>query len=183
MNPRDIFDYKCHTCKQIKEPNEYGFNSQTRKPRVTCNVCHQKRTEREDSLKLRKRALRLHIQEQEALIYTSPDTTEEEEVRGIVHFPLGTSEEEPVCENACSNRLECVRVCARYTCPHRQCILTHHAIGRCIACGCSALRYDHEIFISRPGASSSGAAIPEVTPEPEGEPEPEDLSMFLTLDF
>jgi hypothetical protein len=186
MNSRDIFDYKCHTCKQTKEPNEYGYNSQTRTLRVTCNICHQKRTDREDALKLRKQALRLQIQEQQTLSYTASDTTEEEEVRGIIHLPLVTSEEEPVCENACSNRLECVRVCARYSCHHQQCILTHHVLGRCIACGCSTLRYDNEIWISSTGVSSSGAAIPEVTPEPDCEPEPDepvDLSMFLTMDF
>ncbi len=49
----------------------------------------------------------------------NPETTEEEP-RIIAYLPLGTSEEEPQCENACSDRLHCKRVHARYTCMHLQ---------------------------------------------------------------
>jgi DNA-directed RNA polymerase subunit RPC12/RpoP len=78
MDPRNIFDYKCHTCKQTKEPNEYGFNSQTKTLRVTCNVCHQKRTDREDILKKKQQALRREFEAQEALRYRAPVTSDEE---------------------------------------------------------------------------------------------------------
>ncbi len=44
----------------------------------------------------------------------SDTTTEEEETRIVAYIPLGTSEEEPVCENACANRLECNAVRSRF---------------------------------------------------------------------
>ena len=54
MDPRTINEYKCHTCKETKEPWEYGYNHQTKTKRVTCNVCHQKRTEGKAKLKERR---------------------------------------------------------------------------------------------------------------------------------
>jgi hypothetical protein len=123
----------------MKEPNEYGFNSQTKKPRVTCNVCHQKRTDREEALKLRKLALRRENQAQLALQYEAQSITPEEsdeELYGrvIINLPL-TSE---------MNTEEQAGL-ARYT-----------------------------------NGQPEDEPAPENTPEP---PEPEDLSMFLTMDF
>ncbi len=178
MESRNIFNYKCHTCKETKEPNEFGYNNQTKTKRVTCNVCHLRRSERAKALK-ESRALA-----QAATQHIMGDTaTEEEETRIVAYIPLATSEEEPVCENACFNRQVCNAVRARFTCGHLQCIQTHLAIGYCIACGCSTLRYDHVIILGNGSSSSSGPAIPEADRQPEEEPEPETedpLSYFVT---
>jgi hypothetical protein len=102
-----------------------------------------------------------------------------------------TSEEEERCENACFNRLECYGVGRRFTCSHLQCVKTHLAIGRCIACGCSELRNIGYPIIVNPASSASGPAIPEDEEEPDGEPEPDyepentpepidPLSIFIT---
>ncbi len=129
----------------------------------------------------RQAALRAELGTQ-AVVAITPEITEEEP-RITAYLQLGTSEEEPVCENACSDRLRCTRVHARYTCSHLQCIRTHLMLGRCIACSCSTLRYDREIILST-GASSSGPAIPENDRQPEEEPEPDEsmdtLSLFVT---
>ncbi len=185
MDTRNLFNYKCHTCKQTKEPDEFGYNTQTKTKRVTCNVCHGKRSERAATL----RASRLETQSNvyfptPEVVHILSDTTEEEAPpRVVFHIPLGTSEEEPVCQNACSNRLLCHNVRARFTCLHLQCARTHLMLGYCIACSCRTLRYDREIELSN-GASSSGPAIPENEREPDEEPEPEEpydsLSLFVT---
>ena len=185
MDTRNLFNYKCHTCKHTKEPDEFGYNTQTKTKRVTCNVCHGKRSERAATL----RTSRLETQSNvyfptPEVVHILSDTTEEEAPpRVVFHIPLGTSEEEPVCENACSNRLECCAVRARFTCLHLQCVRTHLMLGRCIACSCSTLRYDREVELSN-GASSSGPAIREDEAEPEEEVEPGDcldtLSLFVT---
>ncbi len=151
MDPRTIFNYKCHTCKQTKEPGEFGHNSQTRTLRVTCNTCHQKRTERAANLR-----------------------TSRLETPAVVVLDLETSEGEERCENACASSLECYGVRCRFTCSHRQCVMTHLVLGRCIACGCSELRFGGEVMIpTNPTSSSSGPAVPENEAEPEAEPEPE----------
>ena len=112
------------------------------------------------------------------------NTTEEAETRIVAYVPLGTSEEELVCDNACANRLQCTAVRARFTCLHLQCIRTHVMLHRCIACDCSTLRYDREIILDSAGSSSSGPAIPENEREPEEEMEPgeclDTLSLFVT---
>ncbi len=130
--------------------------------------------EQETRARDRQAALRAELGTQ-AVVDNTPETTEEEP-RIIAYLPLGTSEEEPVCENACSDRLRCTRVHARYTCAHLQCILTHCLLGRCIACGCSTLRYDHEIPLPLPGLSSSGPAIPKMKRSPK-----ESLNLKMTL--
>jgi hypothetical protein len=190
MDPRTIFDYKCHKCKRTKEPGEYGFNNQTKTKRVTCNTCHQKRTERED-YRLRDTRLRAEA----ALMPPPAPETTEEEPRVIVYLPPGTSEEEPVCENGCTDRLTCQRVHPRYTCMHYQCIMTHCLLNRCVACGCSSLRFNREIMLSYSASSSSGGAIAEDTDgpvpycdepegEPECEPEPVDpFTLFITSEY
>ncbi len=141
MDPRNIFAYNCHTCKQTKEPADFGYNNQTKTKRVTCNVCHCKRTQRAAIL----RASRLETPSN--VYFPTPevdmilsDTTEEDVPRVVFHIPLGTSEEEPVCENACSNRLQCTAVRARFTCLHLQCVRTHVMLHRWMACSCSTLR-------------------------------------------
>ncbi len=167
MDPRTIFNYKCHTCKQTKEPGEFGHNSQTGKLRVTCNTCHQKRSEREAKLR------------------TSRLGTPAVAAFEIVRLDNETSEtDEERCENACFNRLECYGVGRRFTCSHLQCVNTHLAIGRCIACGCSELRNIGYPIIANPASSSSGPAIPEDEEEPEGEPEAANpFSIFITCEF
>jgi hypothetical protein len=181
MEPRTIFNYKCHTCKQTKEPGEFGHNSQTGKLRVTCNTCHQKRTEREAKL----RTSRLGTPAVAAFVHPDPETTEEEHgIPEIVRLDWETSEEEERCENACSNRFECYGVGRRFTCSHLQCVNTHLALGRCIACGCSELRNIGYPIIVNPASSASGPAIPEDEEEPEGEPEAANpFSIFLTCEF
>ena len=150
MDPRNIFDYKCHNCKQMREPGEYGYNSQTKALRVTCNTCHRKWTERAANLRVSRLG-----------------------TPSVAVLDLETSEE-PACENACSNRLECYGVRRRFTCSHLQCVKTHLWLGRCIACGCSELRFGGEVMIpTNPTSSSSGPAVPENEAEPEAEPEPE----------
>ena len=54
MENRNLLTYKCHTCKETKEPDDFGYNNQTKTKRVTCNVCHQKRTEGKAKLKERR---------------------------------------------------------------------------------------------------------------------------------
>ncbi len=185
MDPRTIFAYKCHNCKQMKEPDDFGYNNQTKTKRVTCNVCHRKRSERKDALK------ETRAQDHTDTYYEVPavvdhimsDTSEEGEPRIVAYIPLGTSEEEPVCENACSNRLDCKAVRSRFTCGHLQCIRTHLMIGYCIACSCSTLRYDREIILGNGSASAPGPAVPENDTQPEEEPEPETedpLQYFVT---
>ena len=144
--------------------------------------------EQETRARDRQAALRAELGTQ-AVVDNTPETTEEEP-RIIAYLPLGTSEEEPVCENACSDRLHCKRVHARYTCLHLQCIRTHFLVGSCIACGCSELRFDREIPLPLPGSSASGPAIPENEAEPEGEPKPENtpepidpFSRFITSEY
>ncbi len=135
MDPRTIYEYKCHTCKETKEPWEYGHNHQTKTKRVTCNVCHQKRTEGKAKLKERRTQAQAQAQTQAEAYYETPEVDhtmtpsteeeEEQESRVIFYIPLATSEEELACENACANRLECVGVRARFTCGHLQCVRTH----------------------------------------------------------
>jgi hypothetical protein len=181
MDSRNIFDYQCHTCKQTKEPGEFGINSQTRKKLVTCFVCHSKRTERAAKL----RTSRLGTPAVAAFVHAAPDTTEEEPgIPEIVRLDWETSEEEERCENACFNRFECYGVGRRFTCIHKQCVNTHLALGRCIACGCSELRNIGYPIIVNPASSSSGPAIPEDEEEPDGEPEAANpFSIFITSEF
>mgnify|MGYP002811282503 CR=1 FL=1 len=190
MESRNLFNYKCHNCKQTKEPDEFGYNNQTKTKRVTCNVCHRKKSERAKALKesraqAQAAAADNHYEYPSGVDHIMSDTTtEEEETRIVAYIPLATSEEEPVCENACFNRLVCNAVRARFTCGHLQCVQTHLAIGYCIACGCSTLRYNHVIILGNgASSSSSGPAIPEADRQPEEEPEPETedpLSYFVT---
>ena len=49
MNPRDIFDYKCSTCKQMHEPSYFGWNERTGARLKTCNMCRRKQIDREDA--------------------------------------------------------------------------------------------------------------------------------------
>ncbi len=42
-DPRVLFSYKCHTCKIIKEPEEFGNNNKTSFKLVTCKICFSKR--------------------------------------------------------------------------------------------------------------------------------------------
>ena len=144
-------------------------------------MCHQKRTEGKAKLKERRSeaaaaAAAEVYYETPAVDHTMTPSTEEEEVvepaRVIFYMPLATSEEEPPCENACFNRLECNSVRARFTCGHLQCVRTHLMLGRCIACSCSTLRFDREINLETRGSSSSGPAAPRDKPEPEEELEP-----------
>ena len=191
MDPRTLHEYKCHTCKEVKEPFEYGDNHQTKTKRVTCNVCHQKRTEGKAKLKERRSeaaaaaAAEVYYETPEVDHTMTPSTEEEEEQesRVIFYMPLATSEDEPVCENACRDHLNCVAVRARFTCGHLQCVRTHLMLGRCIACSCSTLRFEREVNLESRGSSSSGPAQPRDKPEPEEEMEPgeclDTLSLFV----
>jgi hypothetical protein len=185
MDPRTIFDYKCHNCKRTKEPGEFGYNKQTKTKRVTCNPCHQTRTE----AKQRARDRRATLPTETGVFTGVTSDTSEEGPRVIVHLPSGTTEEEPVCENACFYKPMCTRVSARYTCSHLQCFQTHCMLGRCIACGCSTLRFDDPAPIwltdAAASSSSSGPARREDEPEPEGEPVPECdfCSIFVTSEY
>ena len=42
-DPRVLSSYKCHTCKIIKEPEEFGNNNKTGFKLVTCRSCFSKR--------------------------------------------------------------------------------------------------------------------------------------------
>ncbi len=192
MENRNLFAYKCHTCKETKEPDDFGYNNQTKTKRVTCNDCHQKRTEGKAKLKERRSeaaaaaAAEVYYEPPEVDHTMTPSTEEEEVVepaRVIFYMPLATSEEEPPCENACANRLECNSVRARFTCGHLQCVRTHLMLGRCIACSCSTLRFEREVNLESRGSSSSGPAQPRDKPEPEEEMEPgeclDTLSLFV----
>ncbi len=194
MENRNLFAYKCHTCKETKEPDDFGYNNQTKTKRVTCNDCHQKRTEGKAKLKERRSeaaaaaaAAEVYYETPEVDHTMTPSTEEEEEQesRVIFYMPLATSEEEPVCENACANRLQCTSVRARFTCGHLQCVSTHLMLGRCIACGCSVLRFEREVNLDIQGSSSSSAPAERPDrPEPEEEMEPgeclDTLSLFVT---
>jgi hypothetical protein len=57
MNPRDIFEYKCSTCKQMHEPNYFGWNERTGARLKTCNMCRRKRSDREQAARERKTEL------------------------------------------------------------------------------------------------------------------------------
>ncbi len=46
MNPRDIFDYKCSSCKALWEPQYFGWNKRTGARLKTCNYCRQVRLAR-----------------------------------------------------------------------------------------------------------------------------------------
>ena len=194
MDNRNLFAYKCHTCKQTKEPNEFGYNNQTKMKRVTCDVCQRKRSERAAALRETRAQAQPEIVHHDTgeVDHQMTESTEEPETRLIVYLPRGTSEEEPVCENACSNRLQCTAVRARFTCLHLQCVRTHMMLHRCIACSCSTLRYDREMDLSNIFLSSSGAAVPETEPEAENyfvdepeeemEPENEDFSQYFVTE-
>ena len=191
MENRNLFAYKCHTCKETKEPDDFGYNNQTKTKRVTCNDCHQKRTEGKAKLKERRSeaaaaaAAEVYYETPEVDHTMTPSTEEEEEQesRVIFYMPLATSEDEPACENACRDRLNCVAVRARFTCGHLQCITSHLRHPRCIACGCSILRFEREVNLDIQGSSSSGPAEPRDKPEPEEEMEPgeclDTLSLFV----
>ena len=188
MENRNLFNYKCHTCAETKEPDEFGYNNQTKTKRVTCNVCHRKKSERAKALKESKAQAQAaaadnHYEYPTGVDHIMSDTTTEEEARVVAYIPLGTSEEEAVCENACANWLDCVAVRSRFTCGHLQCVRTHLMLGRCIACSCSTLRFEQEITLESRGSSSSGPAQPRDKPEPEEEMEPgeclDTLSLFV----
>ncbi len=168
-----------------EKPAYFGYNNKTRTKRVTCNVCHRKRSERAENLReSRSQAQADTYYETPAVDHIMADTTEEEETRSVACIPLGTYEEEPVCENACFNSLECNAVRGRFTCGHLQCVRTHLLLARCVACSCSTLRYDREIIVDTASLLSSGPAIPENEREPEEEMEPgeclDTLSLFVT---
>ena len=48
MNPRDIFDYKCSSCKAMWEPQYFGWNKRTGARLKTCNFCRAVRAARAD---------------------------------------------------------------------------------------------------------------------------------------
>jgi hypothetical protein len=165
----------------MKEHHEFGYNNQTRRKRVTCNFCHQKKTERTE----RRREAEARLREPVTAHITE---STEEPLPVLVPFPLSTDESEEPCANACGENSICVRVYARYTCQHTQCARTHEVLGRCIECGCSeALYAGEDLTMYNRGASSSGPVEPEHTfreepdaePEPENTPEPDPFAIFL----
>jgi hypothetical protein len=46
MNPRDIFDYKCSSCRAMWEPQYFGWNCGTGARLKTCNFCRAIRAAR-----------------------------------------------------------------------------------------------------------------------------------------
>ncbi len=54
MNPRDIEDYKCSSCKVTKAPNYFGWNQRTGARLKTCNYCRHMRSESDYAAKERK---------------------------------------------------------------------------------------------------------------------------------
>ena len=169
MNPRDIYDYNCSTCKKMCEPSEFGNNERTGARLKTCKICRTKREDREERLRERIAAFdNVFIPaETQMLDPTDLTTTDGPGPYPIFRFPVSSSEIEPTCANACVDRSTCLHVSSRYTCGHFQCRRVHDAIGSCIECGCNTLR-------DTPSQSSSGpreAAEPEAEPEPEETPE------------
>jgi hypothetical protein len=169
MNPREIFDYKCSTCKRMGEPGDFGNNERTGAKLKTCKICRRKRLERENAFRERQIAFNnVFIPAGTQM----PDPTDLTSTDGlgpnpIVRIPVSSSEIEPTCANACVDRSTCLYVISRYTCGHFQCRRVHGAIGCCIVCSCDTLR-------DTPSQSSSGpreAAQPEAEPEPEETPE------------
>ena len=47
MNPRDIEDYKCSSCKRMWAPSYFGWNERTGARLNTCSTCRWKRLDRE----------------------------------------------------------------------------------------------------------------------------------------
>ena len=53
MNLREIFDYKCSSCKRMGEPGDFGINERTGAKLKTCKICRRKRLERENAFRER----------------------------------------------------------------------------------------------------------------------------------
>ena len=53
MDPREIFDYKCSSCKRMGEPGDFGINERTGAKLKTCKICRRKRLERENAFRER----------------------------------------------------------------------------------------------------------------------------------
>ena len=54
MNPRDIEDYKCSTCKRMWAPSYFSWNERTGARLNTCNMCRRKRLDRERAARERR---------------------------------------------------------------------------------------------------------------------------------
>ncbi len=65
MNPRDIFDYKCSSCKAMWEPQYFGWNQRTGARLKTCNFCRAIR------------AARAEVRRESGLLEAVPEVTSE----------------------------------------------------------------------------------------------------------
>ncbi len=63
MDPRDIFDYKCSSCKAMWEPQYFGWNQRTGARLKTCNFCRAIR------------AARAEVRRESRLLETVPEAT------------------------------------------------------------------------------------------------------------
>ena len=87
MDPRTIFNYKCHKCKRTQEPGDFGYNNQTKTKRVTCTNCNKKRTER-DNYHLRDSRLLAEAElRTQAVADITPETTDEVDSRTLYYLP------------------------------------------------------------------------------------------------
>ena len=57
-----LFSYRCHRCKKMREPGEYSEEVYTSRIKTTCDICYEKKKERE-RVKLEERANRTRIRE------------------------------------------------------------------------------------------------------------------------
>ena len=101
MNPRDIFDYKCSTCKQMHEPNYFGWNERTGARLKTCNMCRRKRLERENAFRERVIAFNnsfIEFVEEPTvtpMIGVSLTTSDGAASNPVILLPVSTTEAEP----------------------------------------------------------------------------------------
>ena len=104
MDPRNIFDYKCSTCKRIGEPDDFGINERTGAKLKTCKICRRKRLERENAFRERQIAFNnsfIEFAEEPTvtpMIVYSLTTSEGAASNPVIFLPVSTTEAEAESE-------------------------------------------------------------------------------------
>ncbi len=118
MNPRDIFDYKCSSCKAMWEPQYFGWAARTGARLKTCNFCRAIRAARAEARR-EMRVLETVPETPEAVLWdavadlnTYSESDEPPPNRDFGHYAVTatgsteTSEAEPIIVNLPPNSSE-----------------------------------------------------------------------------
>jgi hypothetical protein len=170
MDPRDLEAYKCSSCKQMHEPNYFGWNERTGARLKTCNMCRRKRLDREQAARERKAELERELVDRGVLwdaaaemnMYTEVDTEMEDGPTAPTSYynwqaATATGDTESYCGEDETDYWE-----AGGYGPIREPIMIHLP-------GTS----EEDRYIARNPTSASAAAVSYFQEEPEAEPAPD----------